>query len=511
MKRPSSTAEAYHRATKYTPEALNAARHHLDWNRRPPVFKEWRSERAVALAPHLPWKGTPFGGRGDARGRLAPDEPGLAHLSRLLYLTNGATAVVRGAEDEHWFRAAPSAGALYPTEVYLATRGVSGLSDGIHSYSVRDHAIVPAWEGDFWKELRRYLFNHESLDRAGLVALFTGVWFRSSWRYQDRAYRRILLDTGHVLGNLVEAARLLGFRPYTLAGFQDEALANLMFLDPAEEGPLAAVALPPASALEGARVRSSAAYPSPPHPPDETAEPGEIMLRLHQVSNMGGESPFSEGLPVEVATLEALHAGRPPVPLPGGDATLDDELPEAVQRRRSTRSYSGAAVEPEALGELLGWARRPLAAGAAAGSFPELCDPGLIETYVAILNVRGVEAGLYYYAPVAHGLRRLRPGDFRREVWHICLGQELGRDAAAAIFHVADLPAALLKYGDRAYRYLHLDAGQLGQRMNLMAVHLGLGVSGIGGFFDDEVNALFGLPESRMVAYITTVGVRGSK
>jgi hypothetical protein len=44
-----------------------------------------------------------------------------------------------------------------------------------------------------------------------------------------------------------------------------------------------------------------------------------------------------------------------------------------------------------------------------------------------------------------------------------------------------------------------------------MAVHLGLGVSGIGGFFDDEVNALFGLPESRMVAYITTVGVRGSQ
>jgi SagB-type dehydrogenase family enzyme len=510
MKRPSSTAEAYHRATKYTQEGLQAARHHLDWNRRPSVFKEWRSDRAVALAPYLPWKGTPFGGAG-ARGNPAAGTLGLAHLSRLLYLTNGATAVVRGAEDEHWFRAAPSAGALYPTEVYLATRGITGLADGIHSYSVREHALVPAWEGGFWEELRSYLFAHESLDRAGIVALLTGVWYRSSWRYQDRAYRRILLDTGHVVGNLVESARLLGLRPFTLAGFQDGALANMMFLDAAEEGVLAAVALPQASSLAGVRVRSSAAYPSPPHPPAEATEPGEIMLRLHQVSNMGGESPFSEGLPVEVATLEALHAGRPPVPLSGCDAALDKDLPEAVRQRRSTRSYSGAAITPAALGELLGWARRPVAAGAAGGSFPEMCDPGLIETYVAVLNVHGVEAGLYYYAPVAHELRLLRAGDFRREVGHVCLGQELGRDAAAAVFHVADLPAALLKYGDRAYRYLHLDAGQLGQRLNLMAVHLGLGVSGIGGFFDDEVNALFGLPESRMVAYITTVGVRGSQ
>jgi nitroreductase len=63
------------------------------------------------------------------------------------------------------------------------------------------------------------------------------------------------------------------------------------------------------------------------------------------------------------------------------------------------------------------------------------------------------------------------------------------------------------KYGDRAYRYLHLDAGHLGQRMNLGAIYLDVGVSGIGGFFDDQVNEVLGIPEDEAVLYITTLGV----
>ena len=65
---------------------------------------------------------------------------------------------------------------------------------------------------------------------------------------------------------------------------------------------------------------------------------------------------------------------------------------------------------------------------------------------------------------------------------------------------------AIEKYGDRVYRYLHLDAGHLGQKINLAAIHLQLGVSGIGGFFDDQVNEVLGIPEDEVVIYITTIG-----
>jgi SagB-type dehydrogenase family enzyme len=74
------------------------------------------------------------------------------------------------------------------------------------------------------------------------------------------------------------------------------------------------------------------------------------------------------------------------------------------------------------------------------------------------------------------------------------------------LFHTADLKTAIDTYGDRVYRYLHMDAGHLGQRLNLAAVRLGLGVSGIGGFFDDQVNEVLGIPEDEAVIYITTLG-----
>jgi SagB-type dehydrogenase family enzyme len=88
----------------------------------------------------------------------------------------------------------------------------------------------------------------------------------------------------------------------------------------------------------------------------------------------------------------------------------------------------------------------------------------------------------------------------------LCLGQELGRDAGAVIFHTADLKTAIGQYGDRVYRYLHLDAGHLGQKLNLAAIRLNIGVSGIGGFFDDQVNDVLGIPSDEAVLYITTLG-----
>jgi SagB-type dehydrogenase family enzyme len=129
-----------------------------------------------------------------------------------------------------------------------------------------------------------------------------------------------------------------------------------------------------------------------------------------------------------------------------------------------------------------------------------------LETFIAISGVSGLEAGCYYYAPQSEELRQIRFKNFRPELHFLCLGQELGRDAAAVICHTANLKAAIRQWGDRAYRYLHLDAGHLGQRLNLAAIRLGLGVSGIGGFFDDQVNEVLGIPIDQAVLYITTLG-----
>jgi SagB-type dehydrogenase family enzyme len=178
-----------------------------------------------------------------------------------------------------------------------------------------------------------------------------------------------------------------------------------------------------------------------------------------------------------------------------------------IMRRRSTRSYTGADITLEELKALFNFTYQPqdyLPQG--LDGSPDYFDLNLLQTFVAVSGVSGLEEGCYYYAPKSQELRQIRFKNFRNELHFLCLGQELGRDAAVVVFHTADLEQGVKKYGDRVYRYLHLDAGHLGQRLNLAAIYLGLGVSGIGGFFDDRVNEVLGIPADEAVIYITTIG-----
>jgi nitroreductase len=115
--------------------------------------------------------------------------------------------------------------------------------------------------------------------------------------------------------------------------------------------------------------------------------------------------------------------------------------------------------------------------------------------------------GVYYLAPHLLELRPIRLGDPQDAARFISLGQDLGGDAGAVVFHTADLGVAVRETGDRAYRHLHLDAGIFGQRMNLAALGEGLGASGIGGFFDDHTADLLGIPREQAVLYITVLGL----
>ena len=135
------------------------------------------------------------------------------------------------------FRASPSAGGLYPAELYVATHGVPGAPDGIHDYLPREHALALCWEGDFRAELARYAFAHPAMSRARAVLILTAVFERSAWRYRDRAYRRILLDSGHVMGNAVLAALPDGLAVAPVADFIDDGVDGLLLLDPARESP----------------------------------------------------------------------------------------------------------------------------------------------------------------------------------------------------------------------------------------------------------------------------------
>ncbi|MFQ6038793.1 MAG: SagB/ThcOx family dehydrogenase, partial [Candidatus Aminicenantales bacterium] len=130
-----------------------------------------------------------------------------------------------------------------------------------------------------------------------------------------------------------------------------------------------------------------------------------------------------------------------------------------------------------------------------------------VETYVVLHKVKGLDPGIYHYAVLDHHLERIKSGDFRMPVARAALDQDMAFAASAVFVWTAVFGRAKWKYGQRAYRYVYLDAGHIAQNLALAAVGLNLGTCQIGALYDEEVNALLevdGVEES--VVYMSVVG-----
>lgn len=500
-----SLAQQYHQRTKYFPDALPQGT--LNWAEQPEVYKHY-----------------PVGSRFDLQGYLGPvkqtSDQWWQRLSQFLFHSYGLTAKFTSVMGETvYLRSAPSAGALYPAEIYLISRGTSHLPAGLYNYQVKTHSLVRFWDDHPWQRLQEACFWHPALEHTHIAVVTSVIFQRSAWRYQARAYRRVCLDTGHLLGNIELAACLCDYRPHLIGGFVDDAVNDLLYLERSEESAIAILALADLLQVEQNLSRGRTALPSDAYQsgaaPD-ALEDASLLEALHRASKITPRPDKS----LEQALLDSApqlpgskytfpfgnHANTHVAPIAWGEGL--EHLTKAMLHRRSTRRYRGAAIALDPLRHLLDFAYHPehyVEQGFDAQ--PDYFDLTLIQTFIVVLGVNNLDTGCYYYDPAAHSLRQVRFKHFRRELHHLCLEQHLGRDASAAIIHTANLETAIERHCDRAYRYLHMDAGHLGQRLNVAATHLGLGVSGIAGFFDDQVNDVLGIPEDEAVLYITTIGV----
>ncbi|HHP7230252.1 MAG TPA: SagB/ThcOx family dehydrogenase, partial [Xenococcaceae cyanobacterium] len=501
-----SIASHYHQRTKYAPETIAQKGKALDWANQPVPFKKYQIGQVTDLKPFL-------SGQTDAINPLYSGN--WLRLSLLLLCSYGLTAQVNTIYGEPiYLRAAPSAGGLYPAEIYLVSRGTPWLPAGLYNYQVQTHSLVHFWQDRVWQDLQVACFDNEILKEAEIALVSTAVFYRSAWRYEDRAYRRICLDTGHLLGNIELAAAINSYQTFFLGGFNDAAINKLLYLDAATEG---AIAIIPLIDLLGYDSGSELSYYQSLASQIDTNYPtladGELLGYLHQATTIDTFQPPTKPESA-VDSVEDKYNFPFCTKISTANATPIDwgenfaELENTILERRSTRAYSNAAISLQELISLLNFTYQPEDyAEQGLDPSPDYFALELIETFIAVSEVSGLEAGCYYYAPKAQELRQIRFKNFRQELHYLCLGQDLGKNASAVVFHTADLQQAIAKYGDRAYRYLHLDAGHLGQKLNLAAIRLGLGVSGIGGFFDDQVNQVLGIPEAEAVIYLTTLGV----
>ncbi len=182
---------------------------------------------------------------------------------------------------------------------------------------------------------------------------------------------------------------------------------------------------------------------------------------------------------------------------------------EALRRRRSRRRFRDVPLKESELSQLL-WATQGITREASGVDFRTAPSAGAlypVETYLVVHEVEGVDAGVYHYDVEHHRLEQLKLGDFRAEVAGAALDQRIAARANVVFVWTAVFQRSKWKYGERAYRYVYLDAGHIAQNLALAAVALDLGSCQIGALYDAEANDLVGVDGiEESTVYMTVVG-----
>lgn len=167
-----------------------------------------------------------------------------ATASTLLAGSYGLTRVTRLPDTmTALFRTVPSAGALYPLELYLTLENVEGIQDGLHHYNVREHALEPLKDKAGAAEVHSALLTEPFIQHANLVFYLAAVFKRTQKKYGPRGYRYILLEAGHVAQNICLLATEQGLGSLCMGGFMDGKLNRLLGLKGDQEAVVYSVAV----------------------------------------------------------------------------------------------------------------------------------------------------------------------------------------------------------------------------------------------------------------------------
>jgi SagB-type dehydrogenase family enzyme len=150
-----------------------------------------------------------------------------AQLSQLLFSAQGTT----GSSFGKGLRAAPSAGALYPFEVYVVVNNVEDLPRGIYHYSVRDHTLEVVKKGDFREQIADAGLKQGMLGEAGVTFVLSAIFDRVCCKYGQRGYRYVYMEAGHISQNIYLESVSLGLGSVCAGAFLDEKVNELIGVD----------------------------------------------------------------------------------------------------------------------------------------------------------------------------------------------------------------------------------------------------------------------------------------
>lgn len=418
---------AYHAQTVHSYFSVRNKSHFMDWEHQPKQFK---------LYP-------------EHFKRIILDKQNPKH--QFFYLIGGITAQKSYPGVTYALRTNPSAGALYPTEVYVQIRSVEGFEDGIYHLSPYESALVLLQVVDEDEGIESFL-GMKKVD--GFIFLFSALYYRSSWKYRDRAFRYCLHDTGHMLGAL-EASCIVHEKTYRIRYDIDKKALNSLFGFRAEEFFLSC-------AIVG----------------EETNDTCKALAM--QLPFINGTGTFESNTLIEETYRDTCKLSLQKQTTQPSFHLDQERFKQAIWRRRSIRDFTQKPLTKEEFTQVMDFINEPI---------PSDCDVE-IEIYAIVNRVEGMWQGVYKEGVC------LQSGDFARKTGYLCLEQALGAQSGVTLF--------LVGKDAKNYQAMVQKAGIIGHRLYLISEYLGFGCSGIGAYYDEEVAEF--LKSDGMVLYALAIG-----
>ncbi len=477
------SAAKYHSQTSYSRRSMEGG--FLDWSNRPSVYKKYRGLKTVQLPGEAAEIETPFSDLIYEQPDSLSFSPDLETVTRLLVTACRPTASARFQGEAFYYLNAPSAGALYPCELYVAAQSVKGVSDGLYHYDSRSRMLTV---------LRGESVLETEAENPCIVLFITVIFFRSSWKYRERSYRYHLLDSGHLMESCAFAAKACRL-PYMVSYDFDDAFTNqFLGVDDAREGCLAVIGIPDLAY----RMKEMEPIPENVRNSSQVAEYSvsyPVMESIHRSSAAIGER---DDPPEDTATEIDIPVISESAFTDFSSKEMNTPYEKVMTARRSRRNFIPEQIDSRSLNAL-----PPLFQAEGKGDVPwrKYIAAGFIAG-----DVGGINPGVYLISPSKGKIRLIKEGAFINAMTHICLDQNWLRNAGLLFFTAADPEALDKRWGPRGYRYAMLSAGRVGHRIYLGATALKLGCCGVGAFYDDEAATLIGLGQSYVMLYLLAVG-----
>ncbi|MBW1864159.1 MAG: SagB/ThcOx family dehydrogenase, partial [Deltaproteobacteria bacterium] len=401
--------QEYHDITGY--DRMHMPRHTMDWSNVPHQTKSYSALPMIALyrGVDLPEKSfwPVMEKPGSSSGIATIDIQSLSEVLRLAY---GYTARQRAGGQAYLYRSVPSAGALYPAEIYIAVGGIPGLPPGLFHYDIQEFSLKQLRGKDISSLIAATLTISKS-ENCWVSFILSGIFFRSAWKYRKRAFRYVMLDIGHLIENLVSALEFAGLSCWVRYDFDDGRLCSLVGLDRHKEACFVIVDVHLDRMLHGIERASSPVEPMA----LSAGMVGTSRVSSHEVAFEAVEQIYYTSSESRKRCDPSGNVSVVTLPEPGEWFSVIPQDVEShgadyagvVQRRRSGRNFVREPIPVRSFMRLL----------ALVDTMPRSdisAKPRLIPVTTGFLvgHVEGFDQGFYRFANEERAYGLLKPGSF---------------------------------------------------------------------------------------------------